>query len=247
MRDLAVIILAAGKGTRMQSELPKVCFELAGKTLIERVVETSQSINAEKIVVVVGYKSEMVIECLSQHKNIEFAMQVSQNGTGDAVKSAAGFFVNFEGYVFILCGDVPLCRAETLQKMLSTHIEHTATATVLTMKLPDPARYGRIVRDKAGNVERITEFRDADEKTRKINEINTGIYCFNSVELFSALEAINDQNEQAEYYLTDVLGILYGAGKRVMSVELYDIHEATGVNSQEELAELEKVFLSNYQ
>ena len=240
MSKIGVIILAAGKGTRMQSDIPKVCFKLAGKTLIQRVVDTSLKINADLIAIVVGYKKEMVIDTIEAHQNIHFVTQENQNGTGDAVKSAKELFQRFDGNVFILCGDVPLLKAETLQKMLDKHLEAKAHCTVLTMILNDPDKYGRMVRDDKGNVCEIVEFRDATDEVKQIKEINTGIYVLNCKHLFDAIEEINDQNNQNEYYLTDVLKIFYHKGLKIESIILDDILEAAGVNSQEQLAEMEK-------
>ena len=245
MQKIGVIILAAGKGTRMNSEKPKVCFELAGESLIQRVVNTAQQLNSDKIGIVVGYKKEMVIEAVQKHPNIIFIDQETQNGTGDAVRSAKPFFYDFSGTIFILCGDVPLLKAGTLQSMHQKHIITKAKCTILTMILEDPDKYGRIVRDENGNIREITEYKDASEEVRVIKEINTGIYCFDSAELFKALDKIDNNNAQNEYYLTDVVKVLYSQSKTIESLELQDITEAAGVNSQAQLANLEKEYYNN--
>jgi UDP-N-acetylglucosamine diphosphorylase/glucosamine-1-phosphate N-acetyltransferase len=237
---LGVIILAAGKGTRMKSEKPKVCFELAGKSLIQRVVNTSLKLNADLIGIVVGFKKYLVMQSIANHPNIRYIDQETQNGTGDAVKCAKECFQDFKGTIFVLCGDVPLLKAETLQQMLNTHTKAQAKCTVLTMFLDNPDKYGRMVRDKKGVVKEIVEFRDAGEEIRKIKEINTGIYCFDSAALFDALEKIDNNNDQKEYYLTDVLKIMYESKLGIESVVLKDISEAAGINSQAQLADLEK-------
>jgi len=226
----------------MKSEKPKVCFDLAGKSLVQRVVDTSLKIKAELIGVVVGFKKEMVVYTISISSStvLQFITQESQNGTGDAVKCCKEAFKDFDGVVYILCGDVPLLKAETLQNMYDKHISSGANCTVLTMFLDDPDKYGRIVRDNKGQVREIIEFKDASDEIRKINEINTGIYCFNSKDLFFALDNVTNNNAQNEYYLTDVLKIMYEANLKIESVVLKDIAEATGVNSQVQLAELEK-------
>jgi UDP-N-acetylglucosamine diphosphorylase/glucosamine-1-phosphate N-acetyltransferase len=239
MQRLGVIILAAGKGTRMKSEKPKVCFQLAGKSLIQRVVDTSLMINADLVGVVVGFKKEMVMEDIIPHPNIRFVTQANQKGTGDAVGSARDLFSDFEGIVFVLCGDVPLLSHQTLDTMLSVHTTSRATCTVLTTILTDPDRYGRMVRDTDGRIQKIVEYKDASPDIRKINEINTGIYCFDSSSLFDALVQIDDKNEQGEYYLTDVLEIFYNQGKKIESVVLADISEVAGINSHSQLASLE--------
>ncbi len=244
MKKTAAIILAAGKGTRMRSDKPKVIFELAGKPMINRVVETANKINSDLIAIVVGYKKEQVIGIVPQDDNIKFVEQVQQNGTGHAVMVTEDIFKNFDGDIFILCGDVPLLRYETLEKMQSHHREHNASCTVLTAVMNDALKYGRIVRNIDGSVQKIVEFKDAAEDEKKINEINTGIYCFDAKDLFTALQSIDNNNNQNEYYLTDTLEILNNEDKLVTSVLLDDMVEASGVNSKEQLADLEIEFLS---
>nr|HPR18631.1 2-amino-4-hydroxy-6-hydroxymethyldihydropteridine diphosphokinase [Candidatus Cloacimonadota bacterium] len=243
MNKTATIILAAGQGTRMKSELPKVVHQLAGKPMIGRVVETALKINSELIAVVVGYKKDIVIESIPANPNLKFVEQNQQKGTGHAVMMAEDVFRNFDGTVFILCGDVPLLRAQTLFLMLKHHERSQAACTVLTAILAEPQMYGRILRNADGNVQRIVEFKDASEAERQINEINTGIYCFDSQSLFAALKEINCNNNQHEYYLTDTLEILNRRGKLVTSVVLDDIIEAAGVNSQDQLKALESEYL----
>ncbi|MCL2065243.1 MAG: sugar phosphate nucleotidyltransferase [Candidatus Cloacimonetes bacterium] len=244
MSKIGVIILAAGKGTRMKSEIPKVCFELAGKTLIQRVLNTSLELNPDLVAIVVGYKKEMVMNSLLSKKDsngiIHFITQENQLGTGDAVKSSRAIFKGYTGTLFVLCGDVPLLKKETLSDMLNTHLNTNAKCTILTMILKDPEKYGRIVRDKNGKIKEIIEFKDGNDEIRKINEVNTGIYCFDCHELFKALENIDNNNAQAEYYLTDVIKFMYEAEQNIEFLVLDDISEATGINSQTQLAELEK-------
>ena len=208
MKKTAAIILAAGKGTRMKSDKPKVIFELADKPMINRVVETANKIDSDLIAIVVGYKKEQVIDVVPKNDNIKFVEQVQQNGTGHAVMVTEEIFKDFNGDVFILCGDVPLLRYKTLRKIQEQHREHNASCTVLTAFMEDALRYGRIVRNPDGNVQRIVEFKDATEEEKEIKEINTGIYCFDSKDLFTALQSIDNNNNQKEYYLTDTLEIL---------------------------------------
>ncbi len=238
MNQLSAIILAAGKGTRMKSKKPKVIFELAGIPLINRVIQTAQKANCSKIVTVVGYKRKEV-EKIINSKKIEFVEQTEQNGTGHAVMVTEKSFSNFSGTIFILCGDVPLLRYETLEKMLKQHLEQKAACTVLTATMNDALKYGRIVRNSKGNVEKIVEFKDASEEIKEIKEINTGIYCFNAKDLFSALKEVNSNNAQNEFYLTDTLEILNKKGRIVCSTSLKNMVEASGVNSQKQLSELE--------
>ncbi|MCL1826724.1 MAG: sugar phosphate nucleotidyltransferase [Candidatus Cloacimonetes bacterium] len=239
MSKIGVIILAAGKGTRMKSEKPKVCFELGGKSLIQRVVNTGLQLKADMIAIVVGYKKDLVEKAIENHPAIRFVTQENQNGTGDAVKSASSVFTDFSGTVFVLCGDVPLLKPDTLQKMYKKHRETEAKCTVLTMILENPDRYGRIVRDSQNRVQEIVEYKDACQTVRGIKEINTGIYCFDSETLFLALDKITNNNAQNEYYLTDVLKIMYHQNYLIESVVLEDISEAAGINSQQQLADLE--------
>jgi len=244
MKKTAAIILAAGKGTRMKSDKPKVIFELAGKPMINRVVETANKINSDLIAIVVGYKKDLVIGAVPKNDNIKFVEQIQQNGTGHAVMVTHEIFNDFDGDIFILCGDVPLLRYKTLEDIQQHHRENSASCTVLTAFMDDALKYGRIVRNTDDNVQRIVEFKDATEKEKEIKEINTGIYCFDAKDLFNALKNINNNNNQNEYYLTDVLEILNNKNKLVTSVILRDMVEASGVNSKEQLADLETEFLS---
>ena len=245
MKKLATIILAAGKGVRMKSDKPKVVFEFAGKPMIKRVVETAQKIESDIITIVVGYKKDMIIDIIPKTEKIKFIEQKEQNGTGHAVMVTENVFKDFDGNIFILCGDVPLLRAETLQKMLTKHKETNAACTVLTAIMDDALKYGRIIRKKNGNVLKIIEFKDATENEKLIKEINTGIYCFDAKNLFSALQKVTNNNQQKEYYLTDTLEILNNDNKLVTSVLLDDMIEASGVNSKEQLNNLEKEYFKN--
>ncbi|NQV17651.1 MAG: NTP transferase domain-containing protein [Armatimonadetes bacterium] len=242
MKKLATIILAAGKGVRMKSDKPKVVFELAGKPMINRVVETAQKIESDIITIVVGYKKEMIIDIIPKTEKIKFIEQKEQYGTGHAVMVTENVFKDFDGNIFILCGDVPLLRAETLQKMLTKHKGTNAACTVLTAIMEDALKYGRIIRNENGNVLKIIEFKDASEKEKLVKEINTGIYCFDAKSLFSALKKVTNNNQQNEYYLTDTLEILNNDKKLVTSVLLDDMIEASGVNSKEQLNNLEKEY-----
>lgn len=239
MNKVGAIVLAAGKGTRMKSSKPKVTFNLAGKSLVERVVETASKLDSSLTCVIVGYMKDEVIKLVEKYDNIAFAEQKEQLGTGHAVKIAKDVFHDFEGDVLILCGDVPLTSQETLKGLLNAHRKHNASCTVLTHVIDDPARYGRIIRDSDGNIDSIVEYKDATEEQRLIREINTGIYCFKKDKLFSALEEINNDNAQNEYYLPDTLKILNQKHEIVAGYILKNFVEAAGINSQEQLAQLE--------
>ncbi len=242
MSKIATIILAAGKGTRMKSNKAKVTFELADKSLISRVVDTAHQINSDLICAIVGYMKESVIDSIANKEKLVFVEQKEQNGTGHAVIIAKEALAEFKGDVFILCGDVPLLKSNTLLKMYELHTAQKAACTVLTAILDDPSKYGRIVRDQNGNVAKIVEYKDADDITRAIKEINTGIYCFDCELLYGALAKINNNNNQNEYYLTDTLEILNKENKKVQSIILDDLDEAAGINSQQQLTELETSF-----
>lgn len=244
MSEIAAIILAAGKGTRMKSDQAKVIFELAGKTLIQRVVETAIKLKCDKICVVVGHRKDTVIAALDDFPDLEFADQSEQLGTGHAVLIAENKFKDFTGDILILAGDVPLLKAETLEKLVSHHQETNAACTVLTAVLDDAGRYGRIIRDSSSQVIGIVEYKDASEEQKKIGEFNTGIWCFKSSALFEAIHRIDNNNAQKEYYLTDTLSVLVSQGQKVEAVILEDLAQAAGINSQEQLADLEKVYLT---
>lgn len=242
-KSVAAIILAAGKGTRMHSDRAKVIFELAGKPMIQRVVDTALKLDCSKVCVVVGHQKDTVINSIETNKNLVFAEQAEQLGTGHAIMIASSFFDEFKGDIFILSGDVPLLKSDTLFRMHSEHKKAQAACTVLTAVLDDAGKYGRIIRDEKQNVVGIVEYKDASAEQLTIQEFNTGIWCFTAEALFSAIRLINNNNAQKEYYLTDTLEILVKQGKQVSAVVLDDLTQASGVNSQEQLAELETIYL----
>lgn len=243
MNTLVAIILAAGKGTRMKSARAKVTFPLAGKPMIQRVVDNAIGLNCSKVCVVVGFQKESVVGCLEEDDRLQFVEQTEQLGTGHAVMMTEPVFKDYRDDILILCGDVPLLSRETIGLIYEEHKRSQAYCTVLTAYLDDPGKYGRILRDPEGRVMGIVEFKDASDQQRRIKEWNTGIYCFNASELFSALRQTSNANQQSEYYLTDCVAILYALGKKVSSVVLENLIEVAGVNSQEQLAELEDAFI----
>lgn len=243
MNHLAAILLAAGKGTRMKSQRAKVTFPIAGKPMVQRVVNTAIAAECHRICVVVGYQKDSVIGCLEEDDRLEFVEQTEQLGTGHAVSMCATGFAAFDGDILILSGDVPLLSENTLRELYAHHDKSGAACTVLTAFLDDPGNYGRIVRGAEGGIEGIVEYRDATPEQRSIKEWNTGIYCFNAKDLFYALSQVSNANDQGEYYLTDTLAILLGMGKKVTSVVLENQIEVAGVNSQQQLAELEDMFV----
>ena len=233
-RTLRVLILAAGKGTRMRSDLPKVLHSLGGRPLLSYVLDVAESIGSEETIVIVGYGADSVRKTFS-NRDLIFVEQHLQLGTGHAVLQARDCFSNYEGLVVILCGDVPLLRPETISDLVSRHQTDQSMLTVLTAVLNDPGTYGRIVKNDDNRVIRIVEQRDATEEERRIREINTGIYCVDSQFLFSAVEEIGRSNAQGEYYLTDIVGIAVAKGYRVGALVVEDALEVMGINTPDDL------------
>ena len=234
--QLDVIILAAGLGTRMKSATIKVLHRAAGRPIIDYVLDLASEVCGRPPIVVVGHQREAVQQSIGDRAR--FAVQEQQLGTGHAVLQAAPYVA--EGRrVLILSGDVPLTRPETLRRLLEEHERSRNALTLLTMRLSDPAKYGRIVRNGRGDVERIVEFKDATEAERKIDEVNAGIYVFDADGLFDNLRNLSTNNAQGEYYLTDLLAVLRDSGKGVGAVRVDDPIEAIGVNSRAELATVE--------
>ncbi|HWA05528.1 MAG TPA: sugar phosphate nucleotidyltransferase, partial [Ignavibacteria bacterium] len=207
-KKLAVAILAAGLGKRMKSpDKPKVMFEINGRPMIDHVVELAFKVNAELVVPIVGHHREQVINYLGQKfqgKDIKYAVQAEQLGTGHAVIQTAELLKDFDGEILILSGDVPLLKFETVVKLINEHFEKNNTATLLTTVFENSHGYGRIVRDADGNFNRIVEEKDASEEEKQIKEINPAIYIVNAKVLFDALSKISPENNQKEYYLTDI-------------------------------------------
>ena len=238
-----VIILAAGLGTRMKSSLAKVLHKLDGKPLITHVCRTARALGPNRICVVVGHQAEEVQAAVEAEvdEGFCFAKQAEQRGTGDAVIAARQQFANSSGTLLVLSGDVPLVRVETLKQLIDEHESSGAACTILTVRLENPTGYGRIVRDDANEFQRIVEQRDASDEERQIREINSGIYCFESSKLFSALDRVKPENSQGEYYLTDVPAILKHDGDLVSLHLHHDAREISGVNTRAELAEFENL------
>lgn len=241
MDSVAAIILAAGKGTRMKSNLVKVMHTLAGAPLIQYPVTAAREAEASRIVTVVGHQADAVLTFFSDSADVAFALQEEQNGTGHAVACAAPRLKDFQGRVLILCGDVPLIRAETLRELLEEHSRRGATVTVLTACLDNPYGYGRIVKDASGKVAAIVEEKDADPDQRAINEINSGIYCVEGPFLFDAVARLKSDNAQGEYYLTDIVRMAAGQGLVCASHPVGDAVEVMGINDRVQLAEAEAV------
>ncbi len=238
-KKFCALILAAGKGTRMKSDLAKVLHELNGKPLLHYSIVAAKEVGAEKIVAVIGHQADIVREKFADSGCI-FVEQNPQLGTGHAVLQAKNVLADYNGLTVILCGDVPLLKASTIKSLIDNHLAHSAVVSVLTTIPPPPHAYGRIVKDDKGNVLKIVEHKDATEEEKKIGEINTGIYCVDTKFLFSALEKITDNNQQREYYLTDIVEIACCEGQKVKSFIASDYVEVMGINTVEELARAEK-------
>jgi len=238
--DIHVVILAAGQGTRMKSRMPKVLHRLAGKPLIEHVLETAQTVRPETVTMVVGHEAESVRRCVGKRPNVEWVLQEPQLGTAHALQQTEPRLAARQGTVILLSGDVPMLKAATLQRLVETHQTARAAATVVTAMVERPYGYGRIVRTR-GRIARIVEERDASPAVRKIKEINGGIYAFDLVSLFDALRGIASQNAQGEYYLTDLIAIYRRRKLGVETLLVDNPQEIRGINSRTELAEVSRI------
>src|SRR6185503_2482202 len=242
-KPLNVLVMAAGRGTRMKSNRAKVLHELGGLPLIAHVVRAAQALNPQAILVVVGHQAEEVERAaLAEVGDLARAvLQAQQRGTGDAIESARNELENTDSLVLILSGDVPMIKTETLRKLIDYHNNAAAACTILSVRLENPTGYGRIIRDQNDSFQKIVEQRDATEEQRLVKEINSGIYCFDAKELYRALRKVEPANDQGEYYLTDVAEIILASGGAV-SVYLHnDSREVSGINTRAELAEFENL------
>jgi bifunctional UDP-N-acetylglucosamine pyrophosphorylase/glucosamine-1-phosphate N-acetyltransferase len=234
---LAVAVLAAGKGTRMKSDLPKVLQPLAGATLVERVLASCSSLAPERQLLIVGHQAERVEASLSAIGGLEFVLQQPQNGTGHAVQQLLAPLADFDGELLVLNGDVPLLREQTIADLLQRHRDSGAAVTLLTARLADPSGYGRVFADAEGHVSAIVEHRDCSEAQRRNTLINAGIYCFSWRRLAEVLPQLRSDNDQGELYLTDTVAMLSPA----MHVEVADADEINGINDRLQLAQCEAV------
>ena len=239
MPNLVSVVLAAGMGTRMKSRLPKVLHKVGGKPMLLRVLNAASAAGSQKSVVIIGHEAELVKQVIGGRAETVF--QQEQLGTGHAVLQAQALLQGFEGTVMVLCGDTPLLIGEELKRFYEAHVQSGAAATVLTALIDDPTGYGRIIRDEQNDVAGIVEEKDATAAQKSINEINTGIFCFEAPLLFEVLRTLTCDNAQGEYYLTDALAKLKAAGQRVGAVLTDDFKMSLGVNSRRQLAEAEAV------
>jgi len=237
MENLRVLILAAGKSTRMRSKYAKVLHRAGGAALIEHVVRAARSVSTD-ISIVAGHSADRVKALLPESKFVE---QKEQLGTGHAVMSARESFKGYPGNVLILPGDVPLVRTKTLEAFVKSHVEGGFSASILTAEMPNPSGYGRIVRKNDDEVDSIVEHRDADPEVLKIREINSSIYVFDAPALFDALAKVGANNTQGEFYLTDAIGILVNDRKKVGAFKIENADEVLGINTRQELAAVDHI------
>ena len=246
-RGLVAVILAAGKGTRMQSDLPKVMHPVLGRPMVHWVVDAALAAGATKTVLVIGHGAQLVRDYFAQQADlagkVEFALQEQQLGTGHAVMMAKANLEADAAHTdaFVLCGDGPLIRPETLATLLSLHRREHAAATLATSVIADSKGYGRIVRDAAGKLARIVEQKDATEAERAIREINPSYYCFRTRDLFDALTRVTNQNASGEYYITDVFELLRNDGRTVAAVDAVPPEDVLSVNDPVQLAEVDSI------
>lgn len=233
--NIAAIILAAGEGTRMKSQLPKMLHPICGKPMLAYVLDLAKKIRLTNTFVVLGHKRQLFTDLLKEYK-IKTVYQDKLLGTADAVNRTKNVLKNFKGHILILYGDQPLLKKETLEKLIARHLESNADATILTANIEEPFGYGRIIRDNYSRVRAIVEEKDATEQQRSIAEINTGIICFKKEPLFKALTRIRPNNSKKEYYLTETIKIMADEGLLIESLSIDDSKEAQGINSKRDLA-----------
>tara|TARA_Y100001978_G_scaffold155847_1_gene141335 strand:+ start:3055 stop:3801 length:747 start_codon:yes stop_codon:yes gene_type:complete len=240
-KKLSIVIMAAGRGTRMNSELPKVLHRLSGETLLNHVITTAEKLIPENIVTVVGHEAQMVKDSVN-NSDILFSMQKDQKGTGHAVMQTQNHLENFDGNTLVLSGDVPLISKDTLHSLIVKHEINNYDATMLTAEINNPTGYGRVIRDNKNNLKYVCEHKDCNGQELEINEINSGIYVFNNKLLFDLLPKLDNDNAQAEYYLPDVLTLIVNSNGNVGIKRTSSFIEIQGINTLEQLSELEKEY-----
>jgi UDP-N-acetylglucosamine diphosphorylase/glucosamine-1-phosphate N-acetyltransferase len=237
----AAIILAAGKGTRMNSDLPKVLHPVCGRPMLAWVIDACRQAGCSKLILVVGHRSEMVRQAFDADGALSYVLQQPQLGTGHAVMAASGQLTGLSGPVLVVAGDGPLIRPETLRQLIQTHQAKNAACTLATSILPEPGAYGRIIRDEAGDLVGIVEHLEASPAQRAIREVNVSLYCFDAAELRGVLGRLTNNNAKGEYYITDALGILRSSGKRLAAVAAVPPEDVLSINNPQELAEVDRI------
>lgn len=239
--------MAAGQSSRMNTKLPKVLHEVCGRPMLAYVLDACREMGVSKILVVVGYGREEIVERYKNDEDIVFVEQTEQKGTGHAVICCREHLEGFKGQTLILCGDGPLIRSETLKVLIDKHASERSAATLATTILEAPTGYGRIVRDSYGNMQGIVEENDCNEAQRRICEVNPAYYCFNTPALLEAVSQITPNNVKKEYYLTDAIHILIGSGHKVVAITAVAPEDAMGVNNRAQLSEASKIMQSRIQ
>ncbi|MBR4751665.1 MAG: NTP transferase domain-containing protein [Thermoguttaceae bacterium] len=241
------IVLAAGKGTRMKSDLPKVLFPVCGKPMINYVLDALDAAKIDEILVVVGYQKDLVRSEIESRKNVKFAEQKELLGTGHAVMSCRDYLEGFDGPVFIIAGDNPMLQSSSVDRLFEEFEKSGASCVLGTVYKENPFGMGRVLRDEQGNFIGVVEEKDATDEQRKIKEINISYYIFNTPDLLASLDSIRNNNAQKEYYITDVPKILLDAGKKILALPVLKEIECLGVNTQADVAEVEKAIQANAQ
>ena len=238
---MIVIILAAGKGTRMKSRTAKVLHKLHSKPLLKYVIDLAYKLKPDNIFVVVGFQRNEVRKKFASEK-VEFIDQKRQLGTGHAIMQVKPRLENFNGEILVLSGDVPFLKENTVNEMIKNHRSNNAAMTILTTEKDNPYGYGRVVRNSNNSIERIAEEKDCSSSEKDIKEINSGIYCFDKKFLLESSEKINQNNVQHEYYLTDIVKSAFGNSLPVVAVKVANPNEVNGINTKEDLVKAEKIF-----
>lgn len=246
-KSTAAVIMAAGRSTRMVTDMPKVLHEVCGRPMLAYVIDACRAAGIERIICVVGYRKEEVINAFGGEPGITFVEQKEQKGTGHAVMVCRDALADFEGNLVIIAGDMPLLRYETLELLVQTHRSQNSAVTLATALLDNPTGYGRIVRDNYSNLEGIIEESDCSPDQKKIREVNPSYYCFNKALLFQALADVKPNNVKGELYLTDALHILIRGGHRAVAITAVAAEDAMGINSRLDLAEVGRVMQNRIQ
>ena len=242
MHSAAAIILAAGKGTRMQSDLPKVLHEVCGRPMLGYVLDACVGAGCDHLLTVIGHRADLVRQTFADADGrIRWIEQAEQLGTGHAVMCCSEELRDHDGAVLVVAGDGPLLRAQTLRTLLDTHADSGAACTLATSILDDPARYGRVLRDEQGELAGIVEYLDADESQRAIREVNVSLYCFDAAALRDVLSRLSNDNAKGEYYLTDALGLLRDAGHKLAAVAAVPPEEVLSINTTDELETVSEI------
>ncbi|MBL7130506.1 MAG: bifunctional N-acetylglucosamine-1-phosphate uridyltransferase/glucosamine-1-phosphate acetyltransferase [Candidatus Omnitrophica bacterium] len=241
MKDFICIILAAGESTRMKSNAPKVLHDICGRPMIDYVVDSVQKLRLRKIFAVVNKQHNKVLEYLKKNRYIRLVFQRKAQGTADALRSSKKFLSKSKTNVLVICADTPLIKKETLQSLINQHKEKHSSCTILTAFLDNPFGFGRILRDQYSKVNRIIEENDATFSQKQIREVNSGIYCFNTYDLLQALDHVEMNIKKKEYYLTDVVKVLYKINKRINTYVCSDADEVLGINSRLDLSKANDV------